>query len=175
MVNLGPLTAEIDWGVWGTSCSKFQRVSCLGFVTALTSLNGGQPHFARCFAVYWAGTLYIHFLGLLLLTEFCQVHNSLCVQVLRSPTARHASSRRLGVSQTLRRGTRSGTTELLLLVIFVPGSESPLTEFRQLENSLQMEQLRQLLRWATVCPQDMGRKLGGGCCAPFLGRSWFPI
>jgi len=26
-VNFGPLTAEIGWRVWGTPCSKFQRVS----------------------------------------------------------------------------------------------------------------------------------------------------
>jgi len=45
--------------------SKFQRISHLGFVTAATSLNGGQPNFARCLAVSWAGTLYIHFRGIL--------------------------------------------------------------------------------------------------------------
>jgi len=45
--------------------SKFQRLSRVGFVTAPTSLNGGQPNFARCVAVSWASTLYIHFLGLL--------------------------------------------------------------------------------------------------------------
>jgi len=45
--------------------SKFQRVSRLGFVTAPTSLIGGRPNFARCLAVSWAGTLYIHFWGLL--------------------------------------------------------------------------------------------------------------
>ena len=43
--------------------SKFQRLSRLGFVTAVTSLNGSQPNFARCLAVSWAGTLYIHFGG----------------------------------------------------------------------------------------------------------------
>ena len=42
---------------------KFQRVSRLGFVTALTSLNGSQPNFARYLAVSCAGTLYIHFRG----------------------------------------------------------------------------------------------------------------
>ena len=41
--------------------SKFQWVSRLGFVTAPTSLNGGQPNFARCLSVSWAGALYIHF------------------------------------------------------------------------------------------------------------------
>ena len=40
--------------------SKFQLVSRLGFVTAPTSLNGGQQNFAGCLAVSWAGsgTLY---------------------------------------------------------------------------------------------------------------------
>jgi len=33
----------------------------------------------------WAGTLYIHFQGLLPLVEFCPVQTSLYVQVLRSP------------------------------------------------------------------------------------------
>jgi len=51
--------------------SKFQWVLGLGFITAPMSLNGGQPNFAQCLAVSWAGTLYIHFLGLLPLTEFC--------------------------------------------------------------------------------------------------------
>ena len=40
MANFGPLTAEIGLGVWAPS--KFQRVSHLGFVTAATSLTGGQ-------------------------------------------------------------------------------------------------------------------------------------
>jgi len=43
---------------------KFQPVSQLGFITAATSLTKGQPNFARCLAVSWAGTLYIHFRGL---------------------------------------------------------------------------------------------------------------
>ena len=37
--------------------SKFQRISRLGLVTAATSLNRGQPNFARCLAVSCAGTL----------------------------------------------------------------------------------------------------------------------
>jgi len=37
--------------------SKLQRVSRLGFVTAPTSLNGGEPNFVRFLAVSWAGTL----------------------------------------------------------------------------------------------------------------------
>jgi len=87
----------------------------LGFITAAMSLTVGQPNFARSLAVSSTGTLYIDF-GVFFapLMEFCHVQNSLCVQVLRSdilaallhctPTA--------GVSQTLRRGTRNGITEL---------------------------------------------------------------
>ena len=47
---------------------KFQRVSRLGFDTAPAWLNGGQPNFARCLTVSTVG--YIHFRGLLPLTEF---------------------------------------------------------------------------------------------------------
>jgi len=45
MANFGPLAAEIGSGVWSTP-EKFQRVSDLVFVTAATSLTGGQPNFA---------------------------------------------------------------------------------------------------------------------------------
>jgi len=86
----------------------------------------------------------VHFSGLLTLKEFCHVQNSLCVKVLRSPilaTLLHGS-RAVGVSQTVRRDTRNGITELSLLVISASGSESPLTKFRQLENSLQMEKTK---------------------------------
>jgi len=48
------------------------------------------------------------------LTEFCQVQNSLCVQVLRSRilAALLHGTPAAGVSQTLRRGTRNGIMEL---------------------------------------------------------------
>jgi len=65
--------------------SKFQQVSRLGFITVPTLLNGGQPNFARRLAVSCSGILYMQFWGLLPLTEFCQLQNSLCVQLLRSP------------------------------------------------------------------------------------------
>ena len=84
MVNVGS-PATNGWDRFGSlgNPSKFQRVSRLGFVTAPTSLSGGQPNFAGCLAVIWAATLCIHFGDLLPLTEFCQVQNSLCVKVLR--------------------------------------------------------------------------------------------
>ena len=63
----------------------FQWVSRLCFVAAPTSLNVHQPNFARCLAVSWV-LHYIYILGgSCLLMEFCQVHNSRCVQVLHYP------------------------------------------------------------------------------------------
>jgi len=107
-VNCAPLAAEIGSLYSFGHPSKFQRVSRLGFVTGATSLNGSQPNFARCLAVSWAGIHYILvyiFGGYCPVTEFCQVQNSLCVQVLRSPilTALLHGIRVVGVSQTLRR------------------------------------------------------------------------
>jgi len=56
--------------------------------------------------------VYIHFRGLLV--EFCQVKNSLCVQVSRSSilAALLHGTAAADVSQTLRRGTRNGIREL---------------------------------------------------------------
>jgi len=47
--------------------------------------------------------------------EFCQLQNSLCVQVLRSPILAESlhGTLAVGVSQTLQRGTRNRITELL--------------------------------------------------------------
>jgi len=86
--------------------NNFQRVSRVGFVTAATSLTAGQPNFAWCLAASWAGTLYIHFRGLLAVTEFCEVQNSRYVQVLRNPilSALLHGTPAAGVSQTLRSG-----------------------------------------------------------------------
>ena len=107
--------------------SKFQRVLRLGFVPAAASLTGGQPNFARCLAVSWAGTLYIYtFGGSCPLTKFCPVQNSPYVQVLRSPilAALMHGTPAASVSQTLRRGTRNGITELSQrvppMVIYIP-------------------------------------------------------
>ena len=55
MTDSGPLTAEIGSGVWGTP-ANFNGFRVFGFLTAATSLTGGQPNFARCSAVSWDGT-----------------------------------------------------------------------------------------------------------------------
>jgi len=73
MVNFGPLTAKIGCRVWGTPANFNGFHSRPRLVTARTSLNGGQPNFARCLAFSWAGTLCIHFYGSCPITEFCQV------------------------------------------------------------------------------------------------------
>ena len=57
--------------------SKFRRVSRLAFVMQRRrSPHAGQLNFARCLAVSWAGTLYIHFRGLLPRQNFarCKIH-----------------------------------------------------------------------------------------------------
>ena len=77
--------------------SKLQRVSRLGFVTAPTSLNGGQPNFVRCLAVSWTGTLYTHFPGLLprngiLPRAKFTLRPSLVFSYIGSVTAWHSSS-----------------------------------------------------------------------------------
>jgi len=98
MTNFGPLTAEIGSLVWGTP-ANFNGFSRLGFVTAATSLTAGQPNFARCLAVSWAGTLYIHFRellppdGILPGAKFT-LRPSLAFAYIGSVTARHSSSGR---------------------------------------------------------------------------------
>jgi len=76
---------------------KFQRVSHLGFITAVTSLNGGQPKFALCLAISWTGTLYIHFPGLLppngiLPRGIFTLHPNLAFSYIGSVTVQHSSS-----------------------------------------------------------------------------------
>jgi len=91
----------VNWDRFGSlgHPSKFQRVSRLAFLTAATSLTGGQPNFARCLVVSWAGTLYIHFRRLLPPDKILPgakftLRPSLAFAYIGSVTARHSSSRR---------------------------------------------------------------------------------
>ena len=111
MVNFGPLTAEVCWRVFGTPANfNGFRVSASLHVTAGTSLNGGQPNFARYLAVSWSGT--DTFSRACPVTEFCHMQNSLCVQLLRSPilAALLHGTRAVGVNESLQRRTRNGIT-----------------------------------------------------------------
>jgi len=89
--------------------NKFQWVSGLGLVTAPTSLNGGQPNFARCLAVSWADTLCMHFRGLLhpngiLPRAKFTFRPSLAFSYIGSVIARHSSSVRQPNFAALNRG-----------------------------------------------------------------------
>jgi len=112
MANFGPLMAEISSGVWDTPAS-FN-----GFRVMLSLLQRRcSPEADQTLHDVWPSPVlvhYTHFWGLLLLMEFCPVQNLLYVQVLRSPlsAALLHGTPAAGVSQTLRRGTRNGITEL---------------------------------------------------------------
>ena len=69
--------------------NKFQRVSRLGFVTAPTSLNGGQPNFARCWPSPFLGALVPN--GILSRAKFT-LRQSLVFSYIGSVTAQHSSS-----------------------------------------------------------------------------------
>jgi len=90
-----------QYGELRPTSSKFeasqQRVLRLGFVNALMSLNGGQPNFARCLAISWAGTLYKHFPQLLSLDGILPgvkftLRPSFTFSHIGSTTAWHSSS-----------------------------------------------------------------------------------
>jgi len=113
MVNVSPLPAEIGLPVWGTPANfnKFRVLASL--LQRRRSLEANQalhdvwlsPGLVRCIYIYG---------GSCPLTEFCQVQNSLCVQVLRSPilAALLHGTGAAGVSQNLRHAARNGITEL---------------------------------------------------------------
>ena len=100
MANMGPLTAEIGGRVWTLGHpSKFQWLLRIGFVTAATSFTGGQPNFARCLAVSWPGTLYVHFSGAFIPDGILPgakftLRLSLAFSYTGSITARHSTSGR---------------------------------------------------------------------------------
>jgi len=88
MANFSPLTAEICWRVWGTpeNFNGFRVMALL--LQRRHSLEGNQTlHECTTFGcVLHCYTVYaFEGVGLLPLTEFCQLQNSLCVQVLHSP------------------------------------------------------------------------------------------
>jgi len=113
MANFGPLTAEICWRVWGTPAN----FSGLRVLASLLHRRR-SPEANQTLHDVWPSrglVRYIYIFGdSCPLTEFCPVQNSLYVQVLRSPilAALMHGTPAAGVSQTLRRGTRNGITEL---------------------------------------------------------------
>jgi len=116
MVNFGLLTADIGWQVWGTpeNFNGFRVLASLLHRRRSTKVN------QRLHDVWPSrGLLHcIRFRGLLPLTEFCQVQNSLCVQVLRSAILFHGT-RAVCVSQTLRRSADGGHDVGLVILVHV--------------------------------------------------------
>jgi len=106
--NFGSLTAKIAWSVWGTPANfnGFRVLASLLQRRRSTDVN------QTLHDVWLSPGLvhYVHFRGLLSLTEFCQVQNSLCVQVLRSAilSALLHGTRAVGVSQTFAAWDKEG-------------------------------------------------------------------
>ena len=108
MVNSGPVTAEINWGV----CSPPANIN--GFRVFASLL-----HWRRSTKVnqtlhdVWLSPGLVHdvyiFGGSCPVREFCQLQNSLCVQVLLSSILSALLHALMIVSQTLRRSTESAT------------------------------------------------------------------
>ena len=122
MVNVGPPAAEIGWRVWGTP-AYFNGCRILASLLqrrCSTEVN-------QTLHDVWPSPGLLHYIytfgDCCPLTEFCQVQNSLCVKVLRSPILASLlhGTRTVGVSQTLRHGTRNEIMELSLLIIFNRG------------------------------------------------------
>jgi len=104
MVNFGPLSAEISSLVWDTTANfnGFRVLAWLLQRHRSTEANQTLPD-------VWPSPALVHYIynfgGSSPLAEFCQVQNSLCIQVLRSPTSAALlhGTRVVRVSQTLRR------------------------------------------------------------------------
>jgi len=133
--------------VWHAS----DQGSCLGFVTAATSLNGSQPNFAGCLAVYWAGTLYIHFRGLLphygiLPGAKFTLRPSLALSYIGSITAQHSSSGHQPNFAAISRGchlhsagwpSRWAPAHILVGIMdHLPNSNSPTIQLTDSRNQL---------------------------------------
>ena len=112
--NVGPLTAEIGSGVWGTpaNLNGFRVLPSLLQRRRSPEANQTLDMFGRL--LDWC-TIYTFFGANCPLTEICQVQNSLYVQVLRSPilAALLHGTPAAGVNQTFRRTTtRNRITQL---------------------------------------------------------------
>jgi len=108
MVNFGSLTAETRWRVWGTP-PNFIAYQLL--LHRRRSRNANQTLRDVWPSPALVHYLYKHFRQLLPITEFCQVQNSLCIQVLHSPilVALLYGPQSVSVSQILRRSAEGAT------------------------------------------------------------------
>jgi len=98
VANFCPLTAETVSLVWGT-LTNFNRFRVLPSSLHRRRSPEANQSCARCLAVSWAGTLYIHFRGLLSPDRILPgakftLRASLAFAYIVSATARHSSSGR---------------------------------------------------------------------------------
>jgi len=86
MVNFSPHTAVISWRVWGTPANfnGFRVLASLLYTNVTQRRSTKLCTMFSCLLGWYAIYIYI-FGGSCHLTEFCQVQNSLRVQVLHSP------------------------------------------------------------------------------------------
>jgi len=121
-VNFDPLTAKTGFQVWGTPANfnGFRVLASLPQRRRSTEVNQTLHDVLPSVGLIYY--IYI-FEGSCPQEEFCQVQNSLCIQLLHSPVlaALLHSSVAVGISQTLWHGTRNGIMEHLLLTIFNRG------------------------------------------------------
>ena len=114
MANFSPLTVELCWQVWHTlaNFNGFRVLASLLHQHRSTAVNQTLHDVRLSPALVY----YICIFGTSCpLTEFCQLQNSLYVQVLCSPilAALMHVTPAVGISQTLRHGTRNGIMQLL--------------------------------------------------------------
>jgi len=113
MLNFGALTAEIRSRVWGipANFNQFRVLASLLHRRRSMEVN-------KTLQDVWPSPGLVHYIyvlgGSCPLTEFCQLQNSLCIQVLHSPIlpALLHSTQAVAVSQTLWHGTCNGIMEL---------------------------------------------------------------
>jgi len=103
IVNVGPLTADICWRVCGTP-ANFKGFRVLA--SLLCPYRRRSTEANQTLHDVWPSPGLVHYMyifgGSCPVTEFCQVQNSLCVQVLRSRilAALLHGTQVVGVSQT---------------------------------------------------------------------------
>jgi len=113
MANFIPLMAQISLPVWGTPANFNRFASWLHHCSNVAHRRPTKlcTIFGRLLGWY---TIYTFLGAFAPLVEFCSVQNSLCVHVLYSPilTALLHGTPAVGLSQTLRHGTRNGIMEV---------------------------------------------------------------
>jgi len=121
MANFGPLTAEICWRVWGTPTNFNGFRALASLLQRRRSTEGNQslhyiwPSAGLIHYIYILGALNFAPNGILSSAKF-NLRSSLAFSYILAALLH--GTRAVGVSHTLRHGTRNGITELSLLVIF---------------------------------------------------------